>query len=96
MHEKNLRWGDALFDPDVTDAAEVLMRHTAPMYPVERIDAWFPPRPPWFAEILQRLGFVQSAEPQDLSLMCVPFMLADATQRMRAALYYTMGDSDLF
>ncbi len=93
---KRLVWGDALFDPRAVDAPEVLVRHVAPTYPVEQIEAWFPPRPQWFAEALQRLGFVQSAEPQDLSLMCVPFTLPDATQRMRDALYYTMGDSDLF
>jgi hypothetical protein len=96
VRDKRLTWGDALFDPNATDAAEVVMRHVAPMYPVDKVEAWFPPRPQWFAESLQRLGFVQSAEPQDLSLMCVPFMLPDATQRMRDALYYTMGDSDLF
>jgi hypothetical protein len=92
----NLVWGDALFDRTARGAIEVLIRHVAPGYPVERIEAWFPPRPQWFAEALQRLGFVQSGEPQDLSLMCVPFTLPDATQRMRDALYYTMGDSDLF
>jgi hypothetical protein len=96
VRENRLVWGDALFDPGASDAAEILIRHVAPTYPVEQVEAWFPPRPGWFAEGLQRLGFVQGGEPQDLSLMCVPFVLADATQRMRDALHYTMGDSDLF
>jgi GNAT acetyltransferase-like protein len=96
VRNNRLTWGDALFDPNATDAAEVVMRHIAPMYPVDKVEAWFPPRPQWFADWLLTLGFVQSAEPQDLSLMCVPFTLPDATQRMRDALYYTMGDSDLF
>lgn len=96
VRDKRLVWGDALFDPACIDAAGVLIRHVAPAYPVDQVDAWFPPRPPWFAQALQRLGFVQAAEPQDLSLMCVPFALSDATDRMRDALYYTMGDSDLF
>ena len=96
VRHKRLTWGDALFDPGSLDAAAVLIRHVAPMYPVDAVEAWFPPRPRWFAEVLQRLGFIQAAEPQDLSLMCVPFTLPDATDRMRDALYYTMGDSDLF
>ena len=96
VRDNRLSWGDALFDPNAIDAMDVLIRHVAPTYPVEQIEAWFPPRPKWFAEALQGFGFVQGSEPQDLSLMCVPFTLPDATQRMRDALYYTMGDSDLF
>jgi len=96
VREKNLSWGDALFDPDHIDAVEVLIRHVAPSYPVDQIEAWFPARPAWFAEALQSMGFKMENHPQDLSLMCVPFVLADATARMRESLYYTMGDSDLF
>ncbi len=91
-----LIWGDALFDPRHADAAGVLIRHVAPSYPVERLEGWFAPRPAWFAEELRRIGMTPSPEPQDLSLMCVPFTMPDATERMREKLYYTMGDSDLF
>jgi hypothetical protein len=45
---------------------------------------------------LERLGLRAEQEPQDLSVMCVPFEFPDATERMRESLYYTMGDSDLF
>jgi len=73
-----------------------MIRHVAPSYPVARVESWFPQRPQWFADALARIGFVARAQPQDLSLMCVPFLLSDATQQMRDSLYYAMGDSDLF
>lgn len=91
-----LAWGDALFDPRHPDAVEVLLRHVVPSYPVDRIDGWFPRRPAWFDAILRDLQFESRPDPQDLSLMCVPFELPDATARIRERLYYTYGDSDLF
>ena len=93
---ETFRWGDALFDPHFPDAVEVTLRHVVPSYPVTSIEAWFPPRPQWFDTILVDLGFETRPHPQDLSLMCVPFELADATARMREELYYAWGDSDLF
>ena len=96
IRENRLLWGDALFDPRHAGAIEVLLRHVVPGYPVERVEAWFPPRPKWLADVLQRAGFIAEPEPQDLSVMCVPFVMPDATERIRQALYYTMGDSDLF
>lgn len=96
IRETRFIWGDALFDPNHADAAEVLLRHVVPSYPVDRIEAWFPPRPRFFDETLQRLGFETRPEPQDLSVMCVPFAWPDVVPRMRADLYYTWGDSDLF
>ena len=89
-------WGDALFDRRFPDAAEVLLRHVVSLHPVQTIEAWFPPRPAWFDEILRGLGFETRPEPQDLSVMCVPFALPEATAAMREALYYSWGDSDLF
>lgn len=96
VREKRLTWGDALFDPEQTDAADVLIRHVAPSYPVDRLEGWFSPRPAWFADTLRAIGMTTADEPQNLSLMCVPFTMTDATDRMRASLYYTMGDGDLF
>ena len=89
-------WGDALFDPRFPDAVEVALRHVVPMVPVEAIEAWFPPRPRWFDAILTGLGFETRPEPQDLSVMCVPFAWPDAVERMRTELYFAWGDSDLF
>ena len=96
IREDRLLWGDALFDPRHPSAIDVLLRHIVPSYPVGSIEAWFAGRPPWVAEALRKAGFAQTAEPQDLSVMCVPFVVSDATERIRQSLYYTMGDSDLF
>ena len=96
VRENRLIWGDALFDRRWPDAPEVLLRHVAPQYGVSAIEGWFPPRPAWFASILEQMHFESRPEPQDLSLMCVPFTMTDAVGRMREALYYTMADGDLF
>ncbi|HEY2830548.1 MAG TPA: hypothetical protein VGJ88_10565, partial [Thermoanaerobaculia bacterium] len=86
----------ALFDYRVRDAAHVMLRHMAPELKAHQIAGWFPARPRWFDRILGDLKLESQPEPQDLGLMCVPFVHADATARMRERLYYTMGDGDLF
>jgi hypothetical protein len=91
-----LRWGDLLLDPEHAGALEVLLRHVVPSYPVRAVEAWFPPRPRWLSDAIAAMHFESRPEPQDLSLMCVPFTLDNAVTRMREALYYTWGDSDLF
>jgi len=96
VREDRLLWGDALFDPRDPSAVEVLLRHVVPSYPVRRVEAWFAPRPLWVARALEGEGFRPAVEPQELSVMCVPFMVPDATERIRQSLYYSMGDSDLF
>ena len=48
------------------------------------------------SEAIAAMHFETRPEPQDLALMCVPFARPDAVARMREALYYTWGDSDLF
>jgi hypothetical protein len=96
LREGRFLWGDALFDPRHLDAVEVTLRHVVPSYPVDRIEAWFPPRPLFFDATLQHLGFETRPEPQDLSVMCVPFAWPDVVAHMRAHLYYSWGDSDLF
>jgi hypothetical protein len=96
VREHRFSWGDALFDPDFPDAVEVALRHVVPSHPVTMIEGWFPPRPQWFDATLTALGFESRPDPQDLSLMCVPFTWPGATARMREELYYTWGDSDLF
>src|SRR5438105_3483908 len=96
VRDNHLTWGDALFDRRFPDAPEVMLRHVAPQYGVSAIDGWFPPRPAWFAAILDANHFESRPQPQDLSLMCVPFTITNAVARMRESLYYTMSDSDLF
>jgi hypothetical protein len=89
-------WGDALFDPNFPEAVEVTLRHVVPSHSVKMIEGWFSPRPQWFDETLAGLGFETRPQPDDLSLMCVPFTWLGATSAMRQDLYYTWGDSDLF
>jgi hypothetical protein len=96
IRDERLLWGDALFDPHHRPAIDVLLRHVAPSYPVTSIEGWFWPRPAWVGESLHLAGFVSASEPQDLAVMCAPFVLGDATDRIRKSLYSTMGDSDLF
>jgi hypothetical protein len=96
VRDSRLAWGDALLDPHHPEAVEALLRHVVPSYPVDRIDGWFPARPAWFDDVLRQMQFESQPDPQDLSLMCVPFELPDATARIRERLYYTYGDSDLF
>lgn len=96
IRENRFTWGDALFDPKHPDAVEVVLRHLVPSYPVDTIEAWFPPRPAFFDALLRDLGFETRPEPQDLSLMCVPFTWPGVVERMRSDFYYAWGDSDLF
>lgn len=96
IRDGRFTWGDALFHPELTEGVEVVLRHIVPPHGVKVIEGWFPPRPRWFDATLRDLHFQTRPEPQDLSLMCVPFLRPDATERMRRALYYTWGDSDLF
>jgi hypothetical protein len=96
IRERRFTWGDGLFDPDFADAAEVALRHVVAKYPVDEMEAWFPPRPRSFDATLADLGFHARVEPQDLSVMCVPFVWSDVVAAMRAELFYAWGDSDLF
>lgn len=92
---ESLTIGDALIDPAHPDAVEMAARHLVHVFPVKHLDGWFPPRPGWLAPALSRL-FDLAQEPQDLSVMCVPFTRAEVVEEMRRSLYYTLGDSDLF
>lgn len=95
VRDDRFLWGDALFDRNFAGAIEFALQHVVPPH-VQAIEGWFPPRPPWLDLILRDFGFETRPEPQDLSVMCVPFLLSDATARMRESLYYTWSDSDLF
>jgi GNAT acetyltransferase-like protein len=97
IRENRFTWGDAFFDPAHANAIEVALRHVAPSHLVDRIEAWFPPRPPWLDPVLARqLSLDTAPEPQNLSVMCVPFTWTDVVPAMRDRLYFAWGDSDLF
>lgn len=95
LREDRLTVGDALLDPDHAETFELAIRHLASVYPASALDGWFSNRPFWMRQTVEAT-FESRPEPQDLSVMCVPFTLGDAVERMRQSLYYTMGDSDLF
>lgn len=88
--------GDFFIDPDHADVLEAALRHLTAVFPAQLADLWCPQRPAWLSALFDDLRFERRAEPQDLSLMCVPFTEPDAVERMRSALFYTMGDGDLF
>ena len=96
IREQTLTVGDLLIDPDHLDLFELALRHLTHVYPVAAVEGWFPSRPRWLDAMLRQSGLDVYPEPQDLSVMCVPFQLPEAVARMRESLYYTMGDSDLF
>ncbi len=101
-----LVWGDALFDGPHPMGVRALLGEAARQFEasgnrVRSIVAWFPERPAWWSDTLEALGFQQGAEPQDLGLVVVPFDSQDTPRgglapALRASLYYSYGDSDLF
>ena len=95
IREERMSIGDLLLDPDHADVFETALRHLAGLYPTRSVDMWCPARPGWMSEVVSALHFERVREPQDLGVMCVPFVDDEAPSRMRT-LYYTMGDGDLF
>ncbi len=96
VREGRISVGDALCDPAHEEILQLLLQHAIDTFHTDCIEGWFPERPHWWGSWLARAGFAAAPEPQDLSLMCVPFVMPEAPERMRESLYYTMGDSDLF
>lgn len=96
VRDRRFSLGDMLVDPDHGDALELALRHLTAVIPAAVVETWCPPRPSWLHDLLVDLRFETRPEPQDLSLMCVPFVMQDAVAAMREGLFYTMGDSDLF
>jgi hypothetical protein len=97
-HGERLAWGDALFDPAAPAALPLLLAHVlaAPEHRnAELVETWLSSRPAWWSERVRALGFESRPEPQSLGFVFVPFEV-DPEEDFREALYYTMGDSDLF
>ena len=95
---ERLAWGDALFDPSAPAALPLLLAHVlaAPEHrSAELVETWLSSRPAWWSERVRALGFESRPEPQGLGFVFVPFEI-DPEEDFREALYYTMGDSDLF
>jgi GNAT acetyltransferase-like protein len=96
MRDNQMTIGDLLLDPDHADVLEPALRHLVSLYPAAGIEMWCPPRPRWMSEVIDSLKLARTAEPQDLSVMCVPFVDVQAPARIAESLYYTMSDGDLF
>jgi Acetyltransferase (GNAT) domain len=95
---ERLAWGDALFDPSYPAAVPLLLAHVlaAPEHrSAELVETWLTSRPAWWSERIRALGFASRPEPQELGFVFGPLEV-DPEADFRAALYYTMGDSDLF
>jgi len=87
-----------MFDPRHRDAAREVLRAALGSEAnrgVEDVTAWFPEHPGWWRRTVEGLGFTRASEPEGLALVYRPHAIADIQQRLEA-LYYTMGDSDLF
>jgi len=93
-----LLWGDALFSKNHLQVAETLLAEVIGNHfqSVERIDAWFSRTPPWWSDILLRMGFKISEEPNGLVGGVTLFDPSVSFNSVADHLYYTMGDSDLF
>lgn len=96
LREDRMSIGDLLIDPDDSVVLDVALRHLSRLYPSNAIEMWCPPRPQWMHELLTSIRLPLAPEPQNLGVMCVPFVDADAPSRMASSLFYTMGDGDLF
>lgn len=96
LRDDRFSLGDLLVDPEHVDGLEAALRHLTSVIPAANIETWCPAHPQWLSRAFDDLGFELFREPQDLSLMCVPFERRDAAELMRTRLFYTMGDSDLF
>lgn len=92
-----LLWGDALCDPQHVGAAEALVATAVARQatPPSDLFAWFPSRPAWWCDALRAHGWRSIPEPNDLSLIYGMHNAPEAEAALRA-MYYTMGDSDLF
>lgn len=93
-----LLWGDALFDLDRPEAARAVLAHALAEPEnrgVQTVAAWVTDRPAAWRRLMEGLGFESRPEPDDLGYMYVPFE-EDPEEELRAHLYYTMGDGDLF
>ena len=94
--EDVLLWGDALFDPSCPQSAQTLLAEIVRQKAPARIEGWFSQKPIWWAQTLQRMGFVASEEPNKLTPAFKRFSCDFNSTIFENLLYYTMGDSDLF
>ncbi len=100
FRDKNkIVWGDALYAPDDIKSVRSTLAYLV-THPISDganfIECWFPQRPAWWDDILNRLGFQIETEPNKLHLTGPVFNDKNSPEVLRKYFYYTMGDSDLF
>jgi len=97
--DDTLIWGDALVAPGEARAAALLLQHALES-PVGEgakfVECWFPRRPAFLSRVVDDIGLAISREPNDLALMCTPFIVEDAESRLARDFYYAACDSDLY
>jgi len=92
-------WGDALFlrgEAISTRAILDYVRRTEFGAGADSIECWFPPRPDWWHDLLNRMGFQMEAEPNNLHFTAPILNDTSMAELLRTDFYYTIGDSDLF
>jgi SAM-dependent methyltransferase len=97
--DRNLIWGDALFDREYPDAVGYLLSYISGesfLKGIERIEGWFSRNPVWWDRILDLLGFELTGEPNNLFPGFFIFTGKHVLDELKNNFYYTMGDSDLF
>ena len=95
----DLLWGDALFDPHERDGLKPLLAEAAAIAELGHgaaLRGWFPPRPVWWNQWLDQMGFEIKEEPNRLGLCYVMFTHPEMESTLKESYYYTWGDSDLF
>ncbi len=96
--DDRLAWGDALFDPRHTSAAEPILAAALAdpeLAGARRIEAWFSGGPRRWNEQLAKLGLVTRPEPQGLGMIALADAEPEAFDKL-GEMYTTMGDGDLF
>lgn len=100
LRENNkIIWGDALFQPkDATYIHSIFayLKDHSITDGVEFIECWFPPRPKWWSQIIDSIGFKREIEPNNIHLTAPIVYDETSPQWIEKHFYYTMGDSDLF
>ncbi len=96
--DDRLAWGDALFDPRHTSAAEPILAAALAepeLAGARRIEAWFSGGPARWNRQLAKLGFLTRPEPQGLGMIALADAEPEAFDKL-GEMYTTMGDGDLF
>lgn len=97
--DKKLIWGDALFKAGDPESVKALLTHVSAhkwAHGADIVECWFPPRPQWWDNILEEIGFKKETEPNNLHFTLPMYHNLQTAEMIRRYFYYSIGDSDLF